>query len=123
MPSYDEHVEFWKAEPYKLAMIVHYVDEDGCEHAPVGYCYITKQNELGIFVSELYRGRGIATESLGELFEIMDGDIFANVAPSNYHSRHLFEKLGFDLIQLTYRKEQPALLAGAEAPASASSQG
>ena len=69
-----------------------------------GNVYITKNNEIGIFILKYYQRRGIA---LSVVKRISTGkEVFANIAPKNYPSQKLFKKLGFVHIQNTYRRSK-----------------
>lgn len=99
MPTYAKHKKFVKSEPYKKWFIL--VDD---EIEPLGSCYITKQNEVGVFVLKKHRRKGLGKKTISWLIHnFLDETLLANINPKNKKSITLFEKLGFKHIQNTYR--------------------
>lgn len=99
MPSFEEHKAFVQSNPYK----VWYLILDGGNIA--GSIYLTRQNELGIFVYESSQGKGLATQAIKEVMSRHEGPFLANINPLNTASLELFTKLGFNKIQVTYCHE------------------
>lgn len=100
LPLWENHVDFVKSNPYREWNIIKILI-DGVWMS-CGNTYITKDNEIGIFVLKQYQRRGIA---LSVVKKISTGrELLANVAPRNYPSQRLFKKLGFVHIQNTYRR-------------------
>jgi RimJ/RimL family protein N-acetyltransferase len=91
MPSWDQHCRFLRNWPY----IKHFIITAGNQF--LGVCYISKQNEVGIYICPDYRCEGVATWVIGELIKSHDGPLSANIAPKNPASIRLFRKLGFEL--------------------------
>ena len=99
MPTYEEHVKFVKSEPYSKWYIIQIDDKK------IGSIYLTKQNEIGIFLKEDIQRRGIGSDALNELININPGlRYLANINPKNKKSIDFFKKSGFKLIQYTYEK-------------------
>jgi hypothetical protein len=97
IPTYDEHVKFVTSKPYLQWYVVYYNDKKS------GSAYLTKQNEIGIFVKKELQEKGIGSQIL-EL--IMGGNgpgrYLANISPKNKKSIKFFMNHGFNLIQYTY---------------------
>ena len=97
MPTFQEHVEFVKSKPYKKWYII----KDGLEK--VGSIYLTKQNEVGIFLKKQNQKKGIGSSALILLIQSNSRSRYlANVNPKNIKSIKFFEKHDFKLIQYTY---------------------
>ena len=104
MPTYEEHVAFCDAGPYKGWYII--ILDEGGNGKHIGNCYISKQNELGIFLKKEYQRKGISQPALQLLMSMYPGvEFLANIAPGNARSITLFEqRLGFQHVQNTYRR-------------------
>ncbi len=102
MPTIKEHEVFVERKPYAVWYFI-------CSHQNydniVGTVYLTKDREIGIAVFAAYRGQGIGSRALEELFKIHKGKFLANISPANYDSMKFFEKHGFTHIQNTYLRE------------------
>ena len=97
MPTYEEHVNFVKSSPYSKWYII---EVDGKR---AGTIYLTKQNEIGIFLNEGLQEKGIGSNALNVLIgKNPDLRYLANINPENKKSIKFFKKLGFTLIQYTY---------------------
>ena len=97
MPTYEEHVNFVSSKPYSKWYII---EIDGKRS---GSIYLTKQNEIGIFLKEGLQKRGIGSKALIALMEKNSGlRYLANINPKNLSSMNFFKKAGFTLIQYTY---------------------
>lgn len=107
MPTVEEHKAFVRRWPYRFWYLL-----ENDEGERVGYVSATRRNEIGIVLLKVYRGRGYGPQAVRMLMENYQplpavpserrGRWIANVAPDNEHSKHLFEKLGGRLIQVTY---------------------
>lgn len=105
MPSWPQHVEFVKSMPYKEWYLI----QNGAFQV-VGSIYITRNNEIGVFVFKDFRGHKIASAAIYTILEnYPDETFFANINPENQKSIELFSKFGFTYIQNTY-KRTPAKL-------------
>lgn len=97
MPIYDEHVRFVTSKPYLRWYIVYYNGKKS------GSVYLTKQNEIGIFVKKEWQGKGIGSQILELIIEKNgSGRYLANISPRNKKSIEFFKNNGFNLIQYTY---------------------
>jgi len=101
MQSYLEHCLFVASEPYKAWYII----KSPVSHDFVGSIYLTKQNEIGIFISQEKRGLGLAKAAIEKLMRLYDGPFLANINPQNQASIDFFEKMGFKQLQVTYVSE------------------
>ncbi len=83
-------------------------DELHCGAEYRGAIYLSKQNEIGIAILQEHARKGYATQAIKALMEKHPRPYyFANVAPMNQPSHELFQGMGFELVQLTYRLEKP----------------
>ena len=63
MPSYNEHLKFIKSKPYtKWYIILKSKDR-------IGSIYLSKNDEIGIFLSKKYQGKSIGNDALIELIQ------------------------------------------------------
>lgn len=108
MPSYENHQKFIRSEPYKEHWLVY----NG--KLPVGSIYLSKNNEIGIFIFEEFHGKGWGTKALNFVMKRHKKDnLFANIAPNNHKSINFFKRHGFhyyledqiDTKQYTYSKK------------------
>ena len=97
MPSYNEHLKFIKSKPYtKWYIILKSKDR-------IGSIYLSKNDEIGIFLSKKYQGKNIGNDALVELIRKNPRERYlANVNPKNKKSSTFFKKNNFKLIQHTY---------------------
>ena len=97
MPTYYEHVKFVKSKPYTKWNIIE------CGKQKVGSIYLSKNNEIGIFLKKQFQGNNVAQESLGLFIKLNSRKRYlANINPKNIVSQKFFKKNGFNLIQYTY---------------------
>ena len=99
MPAYDEHVNFVKSKPYSKWYIIFKSEQK------VGSIYLSKNNEIGIFLSKKFQGKNIGNFALNELMKQNPRKRFlANVNPKNKKSILFFKNNDFKLIQYTFEK-------------------
>jgi RimJ/RimL family protein N-acetyltransferase len=97
LPEFEDHCAFVDSDPYHAW----YVIEHG--GSPVGHVYLSRQDEIGIFVYRSLCGHRIGRRAVAELIERHPRKRYlANINPRNDRSRAFFCKLGFSLIQNTY---------------------
>lgn len=97
MPTYTEHKIFVMSKPYSRWYVIKY------ENKNAGSVYLTKQNEIGIFIKKEFQNKGIGKVVLQLLIEKNPKSRYlANVSPKNLKSMEFFKKNGFKLIQYTY---------------------
>ena len=100
MPLFKEHVKFVNSKPYSKWYIIMRNKEK------LGSIYLSKQNEIGIFLKEDIQGKRIGTTALKLLMMKNPKKRFlANINPKNKKSIKFFEKNGFKLIQYTFELE------------------
>ncbi len=92
------------SRPYKGWFILF----DGKE--PVGATYLSKNDEIGIFIFKKYRGRGYGAEALGRIMKQFPRvkRFLANVNPANRRSIEFFKRRSFRHIQNTYEYRRHA---------------
>ena len=109
LPTPEQHMEFYLSRPYAYWDLIEYGE------AFIGYVSMTQNNEIGVMLFQRWRGLRLGPEAV-ELFMTLyrpmpplagrrSGNWLANINPANEHSRKMFEKLGFRLIQHTFEKE------------------
>ncbi len=97
MPSYKEHIKFVLSKPYSKWYIINY------KKKKVGSIYLSKQDEIGIFLIKGFQAKGIGKTAMDLLIQKNPRNIYlANVNPKNKKSKKFFKKNGFKLLQYTY---------------------
>ena len=100
MPSYSEHTRFVLSKPYSKWYIIYY------KNRKVGNVYLSKMNEIGIFLKKNVQGKGLGQKSIELLMKLNPRSRFlANVSPKNKESIKFFKKNKFKYIQNTYELE------------------
>ena len=101
MPTYSEHLKFLKSKPYSKWYIIYK------SKIKIGTIYLSKNNEVGIFISKKFQGENFATEALKLIMNKNPRPRYlANVNPKNLRSAKFFKKNKFKLIQHTYELEK-----------------
>jgi RimJ/RimL family protein N-acetyltransferase len=104
MPDYDEHVKFVLSKPYSKWYIILFKNQKA------GSIYLTRQNEIGIFIKKGMQERGIGKQALQLLMKLNPRTRYlANINPKNTKSIKFFKKSGFYLIQHTYEIINPSM--------------
>lgn len=106
MPTMEGHKEFVLHHPYHAWYLIEVLSKEPGIDFPlrVGAIYLTKQNEIGIFILQQYQGMGYATAAIEELKRRHPKPYYlANVAPGNGPGIALFERLGGKIIQQTFK--------------------
>jgi RimJ/RimL family protein N-acetyltransferase len=102
MPTFEQHTDFVYSLPYKAWYIVWAQDE------PVGATYLSYADEIGISILKSHQGKGYGEAAVQLLMRMNPGKQFlANIAPRNVRSIAMFEGLGFEPCQITFRKRDP----------------
>ncbi len=97
MPTYDEHVKFVMSKPYSKWYVIQYDNQN------IGSIYLSKQNEIGIFLIKKIQRKGIGQQVLEILMKKHPRQRFlANINPTNKKSIDFFIQNNFKLIQYTY---------------------
>ena len=100
MPTYNQHRKFIKSKPYSKWYIIFRSKEK------IGSIYLSKNDEIGIFLSKKFQGKNVGNFVLNELMKKNPRKRFlANVNPKNKKSMEFFKKNGFKLIQYTFELE------------------
>ena len=110
MPTYSSHVRFIESKPYKKWYIVYFVEFLSKSKLPkynktkVGSVYLSKNDEIGIFVLKKFQGKNIGKFALQELIKRNPKKRYlANVSPNNKNSMKFFQNNNFKLIQYTFQ--------------------
>lgn len=99
MPSLYDHVAFVEGRPYADWCFISVGDEI------VGAIYLSKQDEIGVFLYRKFRGMGYGCRAILALMDKHGSRRYlANINPRNDPSRSLFVSLGFTVCQHTYEK-------------------
>lgn len=100
IPTYTQHKKFVLSKPYSKWYIIEY------NKNKVGSVYLSKQNEIGIFLNKEFQCLGLAHEALKQIMKKNPRKRFlANVSPNNKKSMKFFIQNNFKLIQYTYEYE------------------
>tara|TARA_B110000495_G_C22967374_1_gene567461 strand:- start:729 stop:1157 length:429 start_codon:yes stop_codon:yes gene_type:complete len=99
MPSYKQHIHFVNSKPYSYWYIIM------TNGKKIGSVYLSKMNEIGIFLKKEYRGNDIGHKAIDLLMTKHPRKRYlANISPKNKKSKLFFKNQGFQLIQYTYEK-------------------
>jgi len=97
MPTYSQHVKFVMSKPYSYWYTIRK------KNSKIGSIYLSKQNEIGIFLDKKFFNKGVGTEALKLLIKKHPRERFiANINPNNKKSIKFFKKHGFKLIQYSF---------------------
>ena len=99
MPTYSQHAKFIKSKPYSKWYIILKSKQK------IGSIYLSKNDEIGIFLSKKFQGKNVGSFALNELIKKNPRKRFlANVNPKNKKSISFFKNNNFKLIQYTFEK-------------------
>ena len=97
MPTYSQHTKFIKSKPYSKWYIILKSKQK------IGSIYLSKNDEIGIFILKKFQGKNIGNFALNELMKKNPRKRFlANVNPKNKKSISFFKNNNFKLIQYTF---------------------
>jgi len=97
IPTYKEHVKFVSSRPYSKWYIIFYSGKK------CGSIYLSKTDEIGIFLKKGMAKKGIGSKALKILMkENPRKRYLANINPKNKNSIRFFKKHHFKLLQHTY---------------------
>src|SRR4029077_21209232 len=115
MPTLEEHAKYVTTQPYRVWLVVESDVIHGEEYPfreLIGTIALTKQNEIGVGILKAHQRMGYARDAIRlvmSLYPPLTGEIgvrpgcyVAHVAPLNWASHNLFNKLGAKIIQATY---------------------
>ena len=96
-PEWDVHVGFVDSKPYR--------DWSFIDNEPKGAVYLSKQNEIGIFLFKEFQGLGYGPKAIRAMMDRHGPRRYlANINPANERSIEMFGKLGFSLCQYTFER-------------------
>ena len=99
MPTYSQHTKFIKSKPYSKWYIILKSKQK------IGSIYLSKNDEIGIFLSKKFQGKNVGNFVLNELMKKNPRKRFlANVNPKNKKSISFFKNNNFKLIQYTFER-------------------
>ena len=102
MPTYKQHIKFVNSKPYSKWYIIFYNNKKS------GTIYLSKQDEVGLFIKKEMQGLGIGQKALKLLMEYNPRERYlANTNPKNKNSIKFFKKNGFMLLQHTFELTTP----------------
>jgi RimJ/RimL family protein N-acetyltransferase len=103
LPEWDEHISFIESDPYQWWDII-----TSDAYYPCGVAYVTRNNEVGIWIAPKYRRQGLAAEVLEQykrrMYQVYQREkkeppyLLANINPKNQPSQAFFRKHNFRLI-------------------------
>jgi len=97
MPNYDEHVNFILSNPYTIWYIIEYEGEK------TGSIYLSKQDEIGIFLVDNSLYDKIGKSIIKLLFKNNPRKrYFAKTSPQNKKLQNFFVNNGFTGLEYTY---------------------
>lgn len=100
IPTYKQHQNFVKSKPYTKWYIIQY------GNSKVGSIYLSKCDEIGIFLKKEIQGKHVGTIALNLLIAKNPRRRYlSNVSPKNSKSIKFFKKNNFKLISYTYERE------------------
>ena len=100
MPTYVQHIKFIESRPYSKWYIIRLGNQK------IGSAYLSKQDEIGIFITKNMHAKKIGTIALNILIKKNRRKRYlANINPKNKKSISFFKKNGFELIQHTFELE------------------
>jgi len=97
LPSFSEHIKFIESKPYSKWYIILTNNEK------IGSIYLSKNDEIGIFLKSTIQKKGIGKEALKLIIKKNPrAHYLANISPQNKTSMKFFKNQKFKLIQYTY---------------------
>jgi len=105
MPTFTSHVKFIESKPYKKWYIIYIKENIDENKKKIGSIYLSKNNEIGIFILKKYQRKNVGNFALSELMKRNKQKRYlANVSPKNKKSLKFFKNNDFKLIQYTFEK-------------------
>jgi len=97
MPTYAQHIKFIESKPYSKWYVIKF------NNKKIGSVYLSKQNEVGIFIKKNMHSQKLGTSVLNILMKKNYRKRYlANINPKNKKSIGFFKKNGFELLQYTF---------------------
>jgi len=101
MPTYNQHIKFLKSKPYSKWYIII------LEKQKIGSIYLSKQNEIGIFLMKSCDVDDIRLKSLITLMKKNPRKRYlANVNPNNKKLISFWKKNNFSLVSYSYELDK-----------------
>ena len=101
MPTYNQHIKFLKSKPYSKWYIII------LEKQKIGSIYLSKQNEIGIFLMKSWDIDDIRLKSLIILMKKNPRKRYlANVNPNNKKLISFWKKNNFSLVSYSYELDK-----------------
>jgi RimJ/RimL family protein N-acetyltransferase len=98
MPKWENHAAFINSRPYRFWGIIE------VKNVPVGAVYLTKRNEIGIFILKEYQRHGYGRRAVQQIRNVYDNEtLYANINVNNDKSKRMFTDMGFRLLSETYK--------------------
>lgn len=102
LKPFDEYFKAYFANDLKTYIII--VNEERA-----GFVHITKDGEIGYYLTDKYQNRGFASNAVKDMLKIHPLDrFFATVNINNVRSNNLVKKLGFEPKGIIYEKKNTA---------------
>jgi RimJ/RimL family protein N-acetyltransferase len=99
LPTWKQHVAFLRTRPYRQ----HFIITEGDGPLYLGVCYVSHQDEIGIWIDPLHRRHGLGRTILEILIRRHERNtscgLKANVAKTNFASALFFLRNGFVLME------------------------
>jgi RimJ/RimL family protein N-acetyltransferase len=100
MPSWKKHTEFIASKPYSAWYLIL---ESERPLKVYGSVYLTKQDEIGIFLFDEHQKKGYGPKAIKMLMDLQPRKKYlANISPENKSSKEMFKRMGFTHLQSTY---------------------
>ena len=97
MPTYVQHIKFIESRPYSKWYIIRLGNQK------IGSAYLSKQNEIGIFITKNMHVKKLGTTAVNILIKKNRRKRYlANINPKNEKSISFFKQNKFRLIQYTF---------------------
>jgi len=101
MPTYNEHTKFIKSKPYSRWYIII------LEKEKIGSIYLSKHDEIGIFLKKRWERNDIRLDSLKKLMKRNPRRRYlANVNPKNKKLISFWKENDFHLVSFSYELEK-----------------
>lgn len=102
MPTIIQHRNFVTSHPYKGWFLVCRM-VPGELINPIGTVYLSKEDEIGIFLKKDFRGSGVGKQVLDYMYKKFEDveEIYANISPRNSASISFFSNCGFKYYSTT----------------------
>lgn len=98
LKSFDEYFKIYSQNDLKTYIIM-------VNNQRAGFVHITKDGEIGYYLTKEYQNKGIAVDAVKKMLELHPRErYFATVNSNNVRSNNLVKKLGFRPKGIVYEK-------------------